>query len=193
MPSVLPLRAWLSGWWSDEFARVRFGGKVLEDAFVAMDASKHTFPMTYGDDQLAHIQRSIIEPMISLLSSLSGRKLDESTFPAYMSMLLTSLTSRVLLAALLFKHPAYENEKEYRFLQVYREPPPEAKFRARPYSLVRYSHFDWRSAAPEALKRIVVGPAGGQKASQFAIDCLRRLHDDRSVEIADSEIPYRAS
>ncbi len=169
-----------------------FDGQALQDAFMAMHPSNRTSPITYQDDQLLDIQGKIIEQIFDLIILPRKRRLERCVFHRYMRELLVSLTRRALLAALLFKHQAYENEKEHRFLQIYGDPAPEEKFRARPYSFVRYIEFDWRSAAPEALKRIVVGPAGGQKASQFGIDCLRRFHDDREVEIAAYRIPYRA-
>ncbi len=100
-----------------------------------------------------------------------------------------------LRAVLFFKHEAYRNEQEYRFLQLYRAdvPPPEVKFRSRPYSLVKYRDFEWRAVVPGALKRVVIGPAADpKKASQFAKDCLTSFHSG-TVEILRSEIPYRVT
>jgi hypothetical protein len=72
---------------------------------------------------------------------------------------------------------AYRNEKEYRFLQVYpADAQPDVQHRARAYALIRYREFDWKTAAPDALKKIVAGPAVNQeKSSQFAQDCMRCL------------------
>jgi hypothetical protein len=56
-------------------------------------------------------------------------------------------------SVLFYKHEAYRNEQEYRFLQLHRGdvPAPDVKFRSRPYSLVRYREFDWKSVAAEAF------------------------------------------
>lgn len=93
-----------------------------------------------------------------------------------------------------FKHEAYKNESEYRFLQIHSAdaPPPEAKLRSCPYSLVKYREFDWRSVAAGALKEIVIGPAADRdKAVQFAKDCLRSFHGT-VFEPFHSRIPYKA-
>jgi hypothetical protein len=69
---------------------------------------------------------------------------------------------------------------------------PNVKYRARPYSLIKYREFDWRKVAPESLKKIVLGPAADpDKAVRFAADCLRHFHIG-SVDISRSEVPYRA-
>ena len=70
-------------------------------------------------------------------------------------------------------------------------PPVELLYR--PYSVVRYRNFDWRSAAPGALKRIWIGPgADKKKATQFAVDCLNLFQPvATNVQIGYSLIPYR--
>ena len=100
-----------------------------------------------------------------------------------------------LHAAVYFKHKAYKNNSEYRFLQVYRGdlPSPEVAWKQRPYSLARYRQFRWRRIRrPATLKEIVVGPAADHdRAGKFAVDCLRAFHSG-AVRIRRSEIPYRA-
>jgi hypothetical protein len=73
-------------------------------------------------------------------------------------------------AGLHFKHEAYANEKEYRFLQVYpASMQPDVERRVRAYALIKYREFDWKGAAPCMLKKIVIGPGANQeKSSQFA-------------------------
>jgi hypothetical protein len=94
---------------------------------------------------------------------------------------------------LYFKHEAYSNEQEYRFLQIFRgDANPEVKFRQHPYSLVRYREFGWKKKGPSALCKIMLGPAADRKiAAEFARSCLRFFHDG-GVEISHSEIPFRA-
>ena len=103
------------------------------------------------------------------------------------------LSVHVLYTALFFKHEAYRNEREYRFLELHRaDVPPEVKRRYRSYELVKYREFDWKRLQAGTLKRIVVGPAADRtKATRFATDCMATCHLG-SVEIAYSEIPYRA-
>lgn len=69
---------------------------------------------------------------------------------------------------------------------------PSVKFRQRPYSLVRYWEFDWKSKASPSLKQIVVGPsADREKAHQFARACVREFHGG-DIEVIQSEIPHRS-
>jgi hypothetical protein len=129
------------------------------------------------------------------LASLSGTKnLDSEALKAYMAWAYTWVTLYVLRVALFFKHEAYENEKEYRFLEYYGADvvPPNIKLRTQPYTLVRYREFDWRSSAAGALKEIVAGPSSDhEKGFQLARDCLSSFHP-HGVLIIRFLIPYRA-
>jgi hypothetical protein len=133
----------------------------------------------------------MIEKMFPLLSLPHGRSLGQEVLMEYALQLSLVGFVSVLRAALFFKHEAYSNEKEFRFLQIHKAGMSEVKWRARAYSLIRYREFDWRSAAPGALKKIIVGPANQDKASEFAKGCLRLSNLD-NVEIVVSKIPYRA-
>src|SRR5579883_1246297 len=172
-----------------------FDTQGLEGAFGKATRTptleRGTFPVTYEDSLLDDIHRRLIERMFSLISLPSGRQLSGEIIVAYMVELLTALASHVLHAALFFKHEAYNNEREYRFLEMHRaDAPPPVKRRPRAYSLVQYVEFDWKTLAPGALKRIVIGPAANrQKASEFARECLREFGPS-NVQIDFSQIPY---
>lgn len=178
-----------------------FDAIALENGFTKggtpipnTDTYTAAFPITYNDAELAKIHRQIIEKMLGLISLPRGRNLQSAAISSYMTDLSVSLMTHTVNAALFFKHEAYDNEKEYRFLQTYRFDalPLEMKLRARRYSLIKYKEFDWRSVAAGALKQIIVGPAADhEKASQFARDCLR-LCNAETVVITRSGIPYRA-
>jgi hypothetical protein len=174
-----------------------FDAKVLEDAFMkdgeTQILNNSTYSITYNDSQLAEIQRQLIERMFHLISLPHGRALARDARNAYMCKLHVSLSVHALYPTLYFKHEAYTNEKEYRLLQIHpADRPPDVKFRSRPYSLVRYREFDWRTLAAKALKEIVIGPAAHkEKASQFVRDCFRAFQTD-PVEPTYSGIPYRA-
>jgi hypothetical protein len=110
-----------------------------------------------------------------------------------MKNLSIKLALNALSAALFFKHRGYENESEFRFLQIFRadEPPPELKRRFRSHEMVKYREFEWGTIAG-ALKQIVVGPAGDRhKAQRFAEDCLTAFNRE-NVPVIHSDIPYRA-
>jgi Protein of unknown function (DUF2971) len=123
-----------------------------------------------------------------------GRNLESDVIRGYMSNLSVLVSLHCLRAALFFKHEAYRNEQEYRFMQLHRADVavPDVNLRARRHSLVKYREFDWKAAAPAALRRIVIGPAADfEKSERFARECLAAYHP-RTVEIVRSEIPYRA-
>jgi hypothetical protein len=174
-----------------------FDAKALEEAFgkgaETPTSNNAAFPVTYGDSTLDDIQRQLVEKMFSLISLPNGRKLPGDVIVAYMVELLTTLASHALHAVLFFKHEAYSNEREYRFLEVHRaDAKPAHSLRGRPYSLIRYREFDWKGPAAAALKKIVVGPAAHpDKALQFARDCIREFVV-KDVDITHSGIPYRA-
>jgi hypothetical protein len=176
-----------------------FDTRVLENAFAkASDVgrfSNSTFPVTYNDAQLVGVHRQFIDTVFPLLTLPSGRQLPRDAIVEYMTDLSVTLAMHVARSVLFYKHEAYSNEQEYRFLQLHRAdvPPPEVKFKSRSYALVRYREFDWRSVAPDAFKRIIIGPSADQpRTVQLARDCLRSFNPG-DVEIISSKIPYRAT
>jgi Protein of unknown function (DUF2971) len=170
-----------------------FDTNVLETAFVRAFPGNNTFPVTYDDAQLGSIHHQFVEMIFPLITLPDGRQLSDNVTTEYLTELRVVLARQVARSSFFYKHEAYSNEQEYRFLQLLRADvtPPGMKFRARRYSLVRYTEFDWRSVAPDALKRIVIGPsADNQRAVQFARDCLQSYPGE--AEITFSKIPYRA-
>ncbi len=177
---------------------IGFDGKVLEQAFAKPGGvpipNNATYPLTYGDIELRRMLDQIIQVAIPLISLPRGRALSDPILKQFMSELAINLAVPIFRAALFFKHEAYRNEAEYRFLQVFRRGPvPDLRYRGRPYSLIRYREFDWRSVAPDALKEIVIGPSADRRlAPRFVDDCLRAFHPAASPTVRQSPIPYRA-
>ena len=177
-----------------------FDAKALEAAFgkEASDSAVFpTFPVTYEDAQLKTIYNKLVEKALDLISLPDGKDLDEAVIRSYWTELHNIFITRVLLAGMYFKHEAYNNEQEYRFLQLHGTTIPtcEMKWKARSYSLFEYREFDWRSVAPGALKEIVIGPAADpERARLFVTECLRLFHNGNvgGIKILDSGIPYRA-
>jgi hypothetical protein len=181
---------------------LEFDSAALEDGFTQnrpteLNAEDHavSFPITYKDAKLADLDRQIIERMLGLISLPRGRNLNNDEINSYTWELALSLILQAAHAAIFFKHQAYKNEREYRFLETYRvEEPHKVELRYRPCSVVRYRNFYWRGVAPGALKRILIGPAADKtKAAKFAQDCLELFHPGaNNVQINCSPIPYRA-
>jgi hypothetical protein len=174
-----------------------FDRQVLENAFGTLPQGPFlmAIPLCYGEMELREVERQIIAEAVPLISMPRGRKLLSGSINEYMLDLSVAVAVHIVGAALFFKHKAYSNEQEYRFLQMYGAGSvvPDLKYRSRAYSLVRYREFDWRTAAAGALKRIIVGPAADKSlASRFASDCLHAFHlTPADVSIGESTIPYR--
>jgi hypothetical protein len=152
--------------------------------------------MIYNDATICTLHSDIINEAFPLISLPHGKDLDSASLHEYMDELQVLVWLHCLRASLFFKHEAYANEAEYRFLQIHKGPPeaaPTVNHRMRPNELVRYREFDWRSIAPEALTKIVVGPAADKaKATLFANECLRTFNAGKPVEVVSSAIPYRS-
>ena len=167
-----------------------FDASELEAAFTkeGQPGYAQTSPLTYDDAQLEDIHRQIVEKLFQLISL-------PCTSTALLAEWYTFLTLKGLNAGLYFKHEAYRNEQEFRFLEAHPidRPVPGVKIRYRPFSLVRHREFNWRQLASGALREIGIGPAADrQKAHQFAHDCLKSFHSG-TVKIGQSRIPYRAA
>jgi Protein of unknown function (DUF2971) len=175
-----------------------FDTASLEDAFVKASLSRafnnSTFRVAYDDAKAALLHTQIIDAVFPLISLPRARHLNPQTLHEYMGELLTRTWAHCLRTALFFKHEAYANEVEYRFLQLHAaDPVPEVKYRTRPYELVRYREFDWRAGAAAALKKVVIGPAADKtKGALFVKECLRAHHRGPSVELTASAAPYRS-
>ncbi len=172
-----------------------FDRQALEAAFIqSASPFAGTFPVQYNSKLLTDLQGRIVERALPLTSLPTGKGLAGPTIKLFKLQLLISVAAHAIHTAVFFKHEAYRNETEYRFLEMFpaNKPPTDVKVRTRPYSLVKYREFDWRSNAAGALRKIVVGPAADRdKAPQFARDCLRMYHK-KDIEVIQSPIPYRA-
>ena len=176
-----------------------FDARGLENAFAQVDDPLNqmnpTFPVTYDDERLIGLHKQLTEKMFDLISFPSRNNADPATTNSCLEKLSVHHAANVIQTTVFFKHQAYENEKEYRFLQLFPgvRPAPAVKYRMRSYSLVRYREFAWRSVAGSSLKEIVVGPAAADQELKFAADCLQAFHlTDEVVKIGRSKIPYRS-
>ena len=170
----------------------------LEHAFARSSGSANgqSFWVTYDENRLFKLQHSVtsnLEKLISIAFDFEASgKVGE-----YLERLSQYLTVHCLRIGLLFKHEAYKNEGEYRFLELLSaEEGAGAAFnyRTRPYELVRYREFEWKREAPHALKQVVIGPAANkEKAYIFLGACERAfLSGHPPLGRVISATPYRA-
>ena len=169
---------------------------ALERAFLEQLGVpiQKTFPVTYNDARFIAIDQAIIDRMFGLISLPRGRKMTDDAIKGFMAQLYTLVTVHGLHAGLHFKHEAYANEEEYRFMQVYppASKPIVTKLRTRSGLPVRYLEFDWSAAGGSVLSDIIIGPAANvEEATVFAKESLF-LSRQKSAKIIRSAIPYRA-
>lgn len=179
---------------------LEFEANPLAASFAKLDggADEHrnnTFHMRYNDDEIREIHRQLIAPCIPLISLPSERQCNDLSVNDYLTHLGAILSMYALETALYFKHEAYQNESEFRFLEIFgRHEDPQVKWRARLNELVAYRDFNWRDMQPRMLKRIIIGPAANRRDSErFVKACLTAYHPrNEEVEISFCNIPYRA-
>jgi hypothetical protein len=179
---------------------IGFTGNCLEQRFAApgdpAGEGNSTFPVIYDDAQLRELQEKIVALIEPLVRSPSGKGFSESVLREYMRQLTVEFSVAIFHSALYFKHVAYQAEEEYRFLNIQRgdRPPVGALSRHRPYGLLRYIEYDWRSRAPGALTEIVIGPAADEvKSRTFVSTCLDVFGYKRgSIVVRKSPMPYRS-
>lgn len=179
---------------------IGFDGKVLETAFTrkaGQPIPEHmTFPVCYDEGKLRDIYSQLIVKTMPLVLAPADMGLSDAVVEAYRHELGIRLALQVFRTALFFKHPAYRNEQEYRFMQLHPidRSPPAVKFRSRPDMLLRYQEIHWKSIAPDALKEIVIGPGLEPKiGARFVEDCLRAYFPAAQIHVRLSGIPYRPS
>jgi hypothetical protein len=167
-----------------------FDGRMLQDAYAHLAGTRaenrSVFHVTYDDGQLSALQDAIVEAAYGHIRF--GENGGGGDFLRELSIQ-TSL--QALVVSLFFKHEAYADEKEFRFVTVEKAGAIKGmKRRVRPHELVRYTEFDWRTLAKNALVEVIVGPAAPSLAELFVRDCAREYHH-RAIKVRRSEIPYR--
>jgi len=180
---------------------LEFEANPLAASFASLDggADEHrnnTFHMRYNDDEIKEIHRQLVTLCVPLISLPSERPCNSLSADDYWLHLGAVLSMYTLETALYFKHEAYVNESEFRFLEIFeRGEDPKVNWRARSNELVSYRDFNWRGIHPKVLKRIIIGPAANRaKAEHFVKECLTAYHPvkEGEVEISFCGIPYRA-
>lgn len=176
-----------------------FDNQLLEERFILRGGKRitnnSTFSIRYDDEALRAVHQRLVQEVFPLIELPQGRNLDNSIINEFMKQLSIQLSLCVVRAALFFKHPAYQNEAEYRLLHMrpIDDPLPDLKLRARGHSLIRFTEFDWYTADRPQLREVVLGPALNESAARpFVMECLRHAGiDPSSIRIWKSGIPYR--
>lgn len=179
---------------------IGFDGPKLETAFCLPNGVRlleHiTFPVSYDEHRMRAIFQRLINETLPFISVPKTMSLSNATIERYFRNLRIALAFSIYHTSLFFKHPAYFNEQEFRFMKInaFDNPPNNLQFRPKPDMLLRYIEFDWKTSAPGALKQVIVGPGNDpQIGGRFAFDCLRAFFNTppAPVNVVLSGIPYR--
>lgn len=174
-----------------------FDAKLLEADFGKSSNNPSTFPVIYDDEELSTIQQELCLSALKAIQLPGSGYLKDDWSKEYSVLIGTILSSNSIYASLFFKHHAYRNESEYRFIDVFgiHAPPENRKFRSRPYSLVDYLEFPWGKKSIASLREVIIGPAADKfKATKYVVDCLKAFgFATNKVEIIHSKIPYRST
>lgn len=172
-----------------------FDGPRLEKLFAAQRSNNTTIDIIYDDDQLKQVTEQMARIAVQAYGLPVGRRLDDAVLPRFLTAISTGFSYELLRAALLYKHEAYRNEREYRFLHFRGrdDDMSDVQVRVRGSTLVRFIDFDWKSEGRDLLKSIVIGPAANiAEAHQSIKHCLAPFRLDKgAVQIGGSGIPYR--
>jgi len=176
---------------------IGFETKSLKKAFAeSQNHIPHSmFSVSYDDSEICALHEKLVRETISFIEQLEENQIHEKDIVDFITEVAISFITSCVTVSLYFKHEAYRNEQEYRLLQLNPADAvlPDLKFRTRPYSLVKYREFDWKSSAKQSLKSIICGPANeSARANKFAQDCLREYVPDHKAEVTQSLIPYRS-
>lgn len=173
-----------------------FDAGLLESAYGHINGARaenrSVFHVTYDDKKLLELHEKIIESMFGLIEVPLSMVEDQQAGGTFLKDLSTLTSLHALHASLYFKHEAYSDESEYRFMTVEPSTKPlqGMKRRLRPHELVRYTELDWRHLAKNALVEVVIGPAAPASAETYVRECVHEYHH-REVKVRRSRIPYR--
>jgi hypothetical protein len=175
---------------------VGFDGPMLEKAFAARGTDQNTTIHIYYDDRvLRGLMERLVRLVLPLLALPAGQNVSEEVVREFLTTVATNLSIAVLHTAMLFKHKAYDQEQEYRFLHLrdLGAPIEDLKRRARGASIIHFNEFDWKKADAHILREIVIGPAAREDVARtFVAECLSigGIAID-TVKVTRSSIPYR--
>ncbi len=167
-----------------------FEADALEEIFIENfhHDGTNNFPMRYKEVYLDDLFKKLIDTLNNFSLKLP-KGMDGGLESEEVNEIISQFVLYTIMFSLHFKHEAYKNEVEYRFLQWFGNDQTLEqfiKYQVRSNELYRYIEFPWNTR-PSVLKRIVIGPAADPiKSRSFVKDCLKAYRADyANVEITD--------
>ena len=174
---------------------IEFETKPIEVEFLkGNEKNRATYYIKYDEKEFENINKKFINSSAKIIEIMRYIKLGDKVYSDYINKLLKIYALYTIRASLFFKHSAYHNEKEYRFLEIFpvTEPDPYQNYRRRSSNLVKYREFDLKNLPRIPIKSITIGPAADSiKSEVFIKECLK-YYGYEEIKIKQSDIPYRA-
>lgn len=172
---------------------LEFDRTLLDEVSKICIERVKSIPICYDESKLQAALTGIADVALNCINKFTTEP-DLMIASEYgVSRVILTVTRYAIVSSLYFKHEAYVQERELRYLEINRQTDIDFSVRKRSYEIIAYRPFKWFQKGKQPLRSIVVGPAGGAKSLQFARDCLR-LHGKElgEVTIRESGLPYRA-
>jgi hypothetical protein len=185
-----------------------FNGPELERMFqastigiAAPNAQNSTIAIKYDDACLRRRAEGLADVYVKALAAVSGLDAADPIRQIYENELANRHAQMLMHLSLLFKHKAYEREREYRFLHIRHAASLRigVKTRARgSSSIVPFVEFEWKtpgahSSGAHLLQNVVMGPALKRKDGDDFLSLCHYWTDalPATVGRGQSPIPYR--
>lgn len=171
---------------------IGFDGPKMEAAFHELPHLNGTFAVNYRVDLLREAAEKIVHEALKVLEFPTGRKYDGPTISAFLQALSVETSNAILYTAMLFKHPAYSVEREYRFHHVR---PMDDEHGIRTNGTRSYIELPWKSKNANRLTHVILGPATEKEEARRFVECCLAAGgiEPREIKIELSTIPYRVS
>lgn len=162
-------------------------GDTLDCFQVIYDPARQTAII---DDVVQRVADGFAESMADI--EVSERQEALISFNVY-------LASCIQRLALIFKHPGFAEESEWRVIHTKkmtagahrRDDGLPPKSRVRDGSLVPYTEIPLRSESGSAIRKVILGPKNGAKGERLEPDFALKSLVGPDVEIRRSLVPYR--
>ena len=174
---------------------LEFDACTLSNFFESgQEIGSFTFEMLYGKQYLNKLAEKLKSDLFQAFLKLNPNDSTAQSGMLYLRTLIRKSNFYTVYLSLFFKKYKYQDENEYRLIQIFPagKKPADVAVRRASGGNVQFRRFDWRTHQSNSLRRIIIGPAAEYKEScQFVNDCLNRSGLE-GVEISRSNLLYRA-
>ena len=174
---------------------LEFDACTLSNFFESgQEIGSFTFEMLYGKQYLNKLAEKLKNDLCQAFIKLNPNDSTAQSGMLYLRTLIRKSNFYTVYLSLFFKKYKYQDENEYRLIQIFPagKKPADVAVRRASGRNIQFRRFAWRTHQSNSLRRIIIGPAADYKKScQIVNDCLNRSGLE-GVEISRSNLLYRA-